>query len=198
VTVQLLERIRRDPVCFCRKALAFEPWSKQRAVLEAVGDHQRVAVRSAYGVGKTSIAARVVLWWLAAWPGSIVITTSATWAQVREQLWAGDRGRVSCVGRLRRGRADGYAARAWARLVRARLVDGYAGAVRGAITACPSTLSRIEREFRRLNTNTVCSIGNVPLAAVLWNGGISFGGVLAFMGSLIATIREWLGIGKKP
>jgi hypothetical protein len=27
----------------------------------------------------------------------------------------------------------------------------------------------------------VCSIGNVPLAAVLWNGGISFGGVLAFI-----------------
>ncbi len=27
----------------------------------------------------------------------------------------------------------------------------------------------------------VCSIGNVPLAAVLWNGGISFGGLLAFI-----------------
>jgi hypothetical protein len=27
----------------------------------------------------------------------------------------------------------------------------------------------------------VCSIGNVPLAAVLWNGGISFGGVLSFI-----------------
>jgi uncharacterized protein len=27
----------------------------------------------------------------------------------------------------------------------------------------------------------VCSIGNVPLAAVLWNGGISFGGVVAFL-----------------
>jgi len=27
----------------------------------------------------------------------------------------------------------------------------------------------------------VCSIGNVPLAAVLWSGGISFGGVLAFI-----------------
>ncbi len=27
----------------------------------------------------------------------------------------------------------------------------------------------------------VCSIGNVPLAAVLWNGGISFGGVTAFV-----------------
>jgi hypothetical protein len=28
---------------------------------------------------------------------------------------------------------------------------------------------------------SVCSIGNVPLAAVLWNGGISFGGVTAFI-----------------
>jgi uncharacterized membrane protein YraQ (UPF0718 family)/YHS domain-containing protein len=27
----------------------------------------------------------------------------------------------------------------------------------------------------------VCSVGNVPLAAVLWSGGISFGGVLAFL-----------------
>jgi uncharacterized membrane protein YraQ (UPF0718 family) len=27
----------------------------------------------------------------------------------------------------------------------------------------------------------VCSVGNVPLAAVLWNGGISFGGVASFI-----------------
>jgi hypothetical protein len=27
----------------------------------------------------------------------------------------------------------------------------------------------------------VCSVGNVPLAAVLWNGGISFGGVISFI-----------------
>jgi YHS domain-containing protein len=27
----------------------------------------------------------------------------------------------------------------------------------------------------------VCSVGNVPLAAVLWSGGISFAGVLAFL-----------------
>jgi hypothetical protein len=32
----------------------------------------------------------------------------------------------------------------------------------------------------------VCSIGNIPLAAVLWSGGISFGGVIAFIfGDLI-------------
>lgn len=27
----------------------------------------------------------------------------------------------------------------------------------------------------------VCSVGNIPLAAVLWNGGISFGGAIAFI-----------------
>ena len=27
----------------------------------------------------------------------------------------------------------------------------------------------------------VCSVGNVPLAAVLWSGGISFAGVMAFV-----------------
>jgi uncharacterized membrane protein YraQ (UPF0718 family) len=27
----------------------------------------------------------------------------------------------------------------------------------------------------------VCSIGNVPLAAVLWNGGLSFGGLISFL-----------------
>jgi uncharacterized membrane protein YraQ (UPF0718 family) len=27
----------------------------------------------------------------------------------------------------------------------------------------------------------VCSVGNIPLAAVLWNGGISFGGTIAFI-----------------
>src|ERR1700704_4923557 len=27
----------------------------------------------------------------------------------------------------------------------------------------------------------VCSVGNIPLAAVLWNGGISFGGLVAFI-----------------
>src|SRR6266446_7434783 len=45
----------------------------------------------------------------------------------------------------------------------------------------------------------VCSIGNVPLAAVLWNGGISFGGVLAFIFAdliilpILDTYRRYYG-----
>ena len=34
----------------------------------------------------------------------------------------------------------------------------------------------------------VCSVGNVPLAAVLWKGGISFGGVVAFIFADLITL----------
>ena len=34
----------------------------------------------------------------------------------------------------------------------------------------------------------VCSVGNIPLAAVLWNGGIGFGGVVAFIFADLVTI----------
>lgn len=45
----------------------------------------------------------------------------------------------------------------------------------------------------------VCSIGNVPLAAVLWNDGISFGGVVAFIFAdliilpILAIYRKYYG-----
>jgi uncharacterized membrane protein YraQ (UPF0718 family)/YHS domain-containing protein len=45
----------------------------------------------------------------------------------------------------------------------------------------------------------VCSIGNVPLAAVLWSGGISFAGVLAFIFAdlivlpIISAYRKYYG-----
>src|SRR6266480_2235291 len=45
----------------------------------------------------------------------------------------------------------------------------------------------------------VCSVGNVPLAAVLWSGGISFAGVLAFLFAdlvvlpIVAIYRKYYG-----
>src|SRR3954453_17983375 len=45
----------------------------------------------------------------------------------------------------------------------------------------------------------VCSIGNIPLAAVLWSGGISFGGVIAFIFAdliilpIISAYRKYYG-----
>ena len=46
----------------------------------------------------------------------------------------------------------------------------------------------------------VCSIGNVPLAAVLWSGGISFGGVIAFLFAdlivlpIVVAYRKYYGL----
>jgi hypothetical protein len=46
----------------------------------------------------------------------------------------------------------------------------------------------------------VCSIGNVPMAAILWSGGISFGGVLAFIYAdlivlpLLDVYRKYYGL----
>ncbi len=45
----------------------------------------------------------------------------------------------------------------------------------------------------------VCSVGNVPLAAVLWSGGITFGGVIAFLFAdlivlpIIVAYRKYYG-----
>src|SRR5947209_6972529 len=47
----------------------------------------------------------------------------------------------------------------------------------------------------------VCSVGNVPLAAVLWSGGISFAGVMAFILAdlivlpILAIYRKYYGTG---
>jgi uncharacterized membrane protein YraQ (UPF0718 family) len=45
----------------------------------------------------------------------------------------------------------------------------------------------------------VCSMGNIPLAAVLWSGGISFAGVLSFIFAdlivlpIVAIYRKYYG-----
>lgn len=83
-----LDRIRADPVFFCREVLGFWPWSKQREILESVRDNPRTAVRSCHGVGKTASAAACILWFLAAFaPECLVVTTAPTWRQVRDLLW---------------------------------------------------------------------------------------------------------------
>src|ERR671922_63387 len=47
----------------------------------------------------------------------------------------------------------------------------------------------------------VCSVGNIPLAAVLWSGGISFAGVMAFIFAdlivlpIVVAYRKYYGTG---
>lgn len=63
-------------------------WSDQRRIAEDLAAHRFVTVAASKGIGKTFLAARLVIWFLQTRPDSMVITTANTWAQVETQLWA--------------------------------------------------------------------------------------------------------------
>jgi hypothetical protein len=70
------------------------------------------------------------------------------------------------------------------------------------VTHAPAGVKLIENAFVGpliAIVSFVCSVGNVPLAAVLWSGGISFAGVVAFIFAdlivlpIIAIYRKYYG-----
>lgn len=63
-------------------------WSRQRDIVESVRDHRRTAVRAGVGVGKTTAAAVVVLWFLDTKLDSRVVSTAMNFPQVEAVLWA--------------------------------------------------------------------------------------------------------------
>ena len=73
---------------FIQRVLGDTPTRKQAAILKAISKPRAfVAVKSANGVGKTWLAARIGLWFLFSFPRSLVITTATTWHQVSTVLW---------------------------------------------------------------------------------------------------------------
>lgn len=83
-----LEVWRRDPVGFIRTVLASDLWSTQQEICNSVRDNRTTAVASCHSIGKSYLSARVALWFLCNFPGSIVITTAPTARQVKKILWA--------------------------------------------------------------------------------------------------------------
>ena len=82
----LVERLA-DPVWFAQNVIGVEPWSKQKELLYAVRDHDRVAVRSGHKVGKSHSAAILALWWAITMPDARVPLTSSSFQQVVKILW---------------------------------------------------------------------------------------------------------------
>lgn len=78
-----------DPQGFVEDVLQETTWSKQNDVLNAIPGNRRVAVPSAFGTGKTHIAARAVVWRGSVFPPgqSLTVTTATRFRQVRRQLW---------------------------------------------------------------------------------------------------------------
>lgn len=82
-----MEGYRREPERFAEEVLGSIWWAKQKQVARALLSSRRVAVKSANGVGKTYLAADLVLWFLYAYRPSIVLTTAPTRRQVQNLLW---------------------------------------------------------------------------------------------------------------
>lgn len=79
-----------DPVGYAREMLGVEPWSRQRELLEAVRDHDRVSVRSGHKVAKSNSAGCIAWWWCSdpvARPEARCILTSSGYRQVKSTLW---------------------------------------------------------------------------------------------------------------
>jgi hypothetical protein len=88
--MQLLSRIQRRqqrPVDFIEVGFGNNLWAKQKEIVNSVRDYKYTAVRSCHDIGKSFIAARIVLWFIYAFPRSKVISTAPTFRQVQDILW---------------------------------------------------------------------------------------------------------------
>lgn len=76
------------PIEFCQDILLLDPDGWQKKVLNDLAEFPKVSVRSGQGVGKTTLEAAAILWFLTCRPFSKVIATAPTMQQLYDVLWA--------------------------------------------------------------------------------------------------------------
>lgn len=77
----------KDPVGFFRDILGIEVWDRQQEVLEAVRDHDSVAIRAAQKLSKTHSSMGLALWFYCSFDNAKVRITSASNEQVEKVLF---------------------------------------------------------------------------------------------------------------
>lgn len=88
-----------SPVKFCHDILGFDPWEKQREVMNSVVKYPLVTVRSGHRIGKSWLAAALALWFYSTFPDARVIGTGPTSTNVQGVLWRAIRQLHSRSGR---------------------------------------------------------------------------------------------------
>lgn len=83
-----IPKYRKDPVFFAKEVLRFEPDEWQQEVLRDLAQNPKVAVKSGQGVGKTSVEAVALLWFLSCFPYPRVVATAPTKQQLHDALWS--------------------------------------------------------------------------------------------------------------
>lgn len=77
-----------DPVLFFREVLEFEPDDWQVEAAHNIRTHNRVAIKSGQGVGKTAFEAGIFLWFLTCYYNARVVATAPTQQQLHDVLWS--------------------------------------------------------------------------------------------------------------
>jgi phage terminase large subunit len=86
--VEFAREVIVDPVLFARRILGVRLSESQAEILQSIRTHRKTAIKACHGVGKTFVLAVATLWWLARYKDGIVLTTSATFRQVKTQIWS--------------------------------------------------------------------------------------------------------------
>ena len=77
----------RNPGLFVKQALRASPEKWQKEALENLRDHDRLAIRSGHGVGKSTLLAWAILWWLLTRFPAKIACTANTSTQLSDVLW---------------------------------------------------------------------------------------------------------------
>lgn len=75
------------PLWWLKSFCGSDLWDKQKQIIVSVRDNARTAVTACHAIGKTYLAASVIVQYLYCNPDSIVILTAPTWRQVSEAVW---------------------------------------------------------------------------------------------------------------
>ncbi len=85
--VAMIAQFRDDPRFFVRSVLGATPQKWQGEALDAIAAHDKVAIKSGHGVGKTAFEAWVTLWWLLThYPCKVAVTANSA-HQLSDVLW---------------------------------------------------------------------------------------------------------------
>ena len=106
-----IKRYKDDPAGFSQHVVGMEPLPWQRDVMNAVASgERRLSVRSGHGVGKSSCAAVLILWFLTTRYPCKCVVTAPTSAQLYDALLAEVKRRLKelppAVGKLFEATSD--------------------------------------------------------------------------------------------
>jgi hypothetical protein len=86
--IKLGDLWREDPAMFVRDAFGAEPVEWQIECMRRVHKHNKVAIKSGHGVGKTTTMSWLIIWWLITRSPAKIAVTAPSGHQLEDVLWA--------------------------------------------------------------------------------------------------------------